>query len=106
MKKMAGLASADWQWENATAGAVAGLATVTFSHPLDVVRARFQVYDGRISNVPAYRNTPHALFTIARTEIHGSNTHFISQESSLNREEVYPNRVCTLLLQLERQVFL
>ncbi|KAK2990438.1 hypothetical protein RJ640_011186 [Escallonia rubra] len=28
--------SVGWQWENATAGAVAGLATVTFSHPLDV----------------------------------------------------------------------
>ncbi|KAF3638486.1 Folate transporter 1, chloroplastic [Capsicum annuum] len=65
---MAALASADWQWENATAGAAAGLATVTFSHSLDVVRTRFQVYDGRISNVPAYRNTPHALFAIARSE--------------------------------------
>ncbi|KAI7736635.1 hypothetical protein M8C21_025720 [Ambrosia artemisiifolia] len=33
----------DWrQWENAVAGSVAGLATVTFSHPLDVVRTRFQ----------------------------------------------------------------
>ncbi|MFS7928023.1 putative mitochondrial carrier domain superfamily [Helianthus anomalus] len=33
----------DWQWENAVAGSVAGLATVTFSHPLDVVRTGFQV---------------------------------------------------------------
>lgn len=33
---------ADWQWENAAAGAVAGLATTAFSHPLDVVRTRFQ----------------------------------------------------------------
>lgn len=32
----------DWQWENATAGAVAGLATAAFTHPLDVVRTRFQ----------------------------------------------------------------
>ncbi|MFS7935192.1 putative mitochondrial carrier domain superfamily [Helianthus anomalus] len=32
----------DWQWENAVAGSVAGLATVTFSHPLDVVRTGFQ----------------------------------------------------------------
>ncbi|XP_057499396.1 folate transporter 1, chloroplastic isoform X2 [Actinidia eriantha] len=58
----------NWQWENATAGAVAGLATVAFSHPLDVVRTRFQVSDGRTSNLPAYKNTSHALWTIARTE--------------------------------------
>ncbi|KAL8240530.1 hypothetical protein R6Q59_013885 [Mikania micrantha] len=60
--------SMDWQWENAVAGSVAGLATVTFSHPLDVVRTRFQVYDGRNPNLPCYRNTPHALFTIGRLE--------------------------------------
>ncbi|KAL8193792.1 hypothetical protein R6Q57_026484 [Mikania cordata] len=58
----------DWQWENAVAGSVAGLATVTFSHPLDVVRTRFQVYDGRNPNLPSYKNTPHALFTIGRSE--------------------------------------
>ncbi|PWA83503.1 folate transporter 1 [Artemisia annua] len=58
----------DWQWENAVAGSVAGLATVTFTHPLDVVRTRFQVYDGRNPNLPCYKNTPHALFTIARSE--------------------------------------
>ncbi|XP_073273148.1 folate transporter 1, chloroplastic isoform X1 [Primulina huaijiensis] len=57
-----------WQWENAAAGAAAGLATVSFSHPLDVIRTRFQVNDGRSLNLPTYKNTPHALFTIARTE--------------------------------------
>ncbi|XP_073141529.1 folate transporter 1, chloroplastic isoform X1 [Henckelia pumila] len=60
--------AADWQWENAAAGAAAGLATVSFSHPLDVIRTRFQVNDGRSLNLPTYKNTPHALFTIARTE--------------------------------------
>ncbi|GMY12138.1 folate transporter 1, chloroplastic-like isoform X2 [Fagus crenata] len=57
-----------WQWENATAGAVAGFATVAVMHPLDVVRTRFQVNDGRISNLPSYKNTAHAIFTIARLE--------------------------------------
>ncbi|KAL7613640.1 folate transporter 1, chloroplastic [Lactuca sativa] len=60
--------STDWRWENATAGSVAGLATVTFSHPLDVVRTRFQVNDGRNPNLPTYKHTPHALFTIGRSE--------------------------------------
>ncbi|XP_022133344.1 folate transporter 1, chloroplastic isoform X2 [Momordica charantia] len=57
-----------WQWENATAGAVAGFATVAAVHPLDVVRTRFQVYDGRGSNLPTYKNTVNAIFTIARME--------------------------------------
>ncbi|KAF9678262.1 hypothetical protein SADUNF_Sadunf07G0016600 [Salix dunnii] len=47
-----------WQWENATAGAVAGFATVAAVHPLDVVRTRFQ----------AYKNTAHAILNIARLE--------------------------------------
>ncbi|XP_015889865.3 folate transporter 1, chloroplastic isoform X2 [Ziziphus jujuba] len=57
-----------WQWENAAAGAVAGFATVAAMHPLDVVRTRFQVNDGRLSNLPTYKNTAHAIFTIARLE--------------------------------------
>ncbi|KAL4201417.1 hypothetical protein AMTRI_Chr02g258590 [Amborella trichopoda] len=58
-----------WGWENATAGAIAGFATVAALHPLDVVRTRFQVNDGRCSTVPSYKNTAHALFTIARSEV-------------------------------------
>ncbi|KAL9269813.1 Folate transporter 1, chloroplastic-like protein [Drosera capensis] len=60
--------STRWQWENGVAGAVAGFATVAAMHPLDVVRTRFQVNDGRVSHLPVYSNTPHALFTIARYE--------------------------------------
>ncbi|CAN1813998.1 Folate transporter 1, chloroplastic [Linum perenne] len=58
----------NWQWENAAAGAVAGFATVAATHPLDVVRTRFQVNDGRLSVLPTYRNTGHAIVTIARLE--------------------------------------
>ncbi|KAK7360099.1 hypothetical protein VNO77_02075 [Canavalia gladiata] len=57
-----------WQWEHATAGAAAGFATVAVMHPLDVVRTRFQVNDGRVSHLPSYKNTAHAVFTIARSE--------------------------------------
>ncbi|KAL3742536.1 hypothetical protein ACJRO7_017926 [Eucalyptus globulus] len=57
-----------WQWENAAAGALAGLATVAATHPLDVVRTRFQANDGRVAYLPTYRNTAQALFTIARSE--------------------------------------
>ncbi|KAG2243131.1 hypothetical protein Bca52824_095024 [Brassica carinata] len=58
-----------WQWETATAGAVAGFTTVAAMHPLDVVRTRFQVNEGRgFSSLPTYKNTAHALFTITRLE--------------------------------------
>ncbi|CAN8277680.1 unnamed protein product [Cochlearia groenlandica] len=58
-----------WKWENATAGAVAGFATVASMHPLDVVRTRFQVNDGRGgTSLHTYKNTAHAVFTIARLE--------------------------------------
>ncbi|KAL9464554.1 hypothetical protein AB3S75_002208 [Citrus x aurantiifolia] len=60
--------SGQWQWENATAGAIAGFATVAAMHPLDVVRTRFQVNDGRVSNLPTYKNTAHAILTISRSE--------------------------------------
>ncbi|ONH96958.1 hypothetical protein PRUPE_7G162200 [Prunus persica] len=60
--------ASQWQWETATAGAIAGFATVAAMHPLDVVRTRFQVHDGRVSNLPTYKNTAHAIFTIARLE--------------------------------------
>ncbi|XP_022775364.1 folate transporter 1, chloroplastic isoform X2 [Durio zibethinus] len=57
-----------WQWENAIAGAVSGFATVAAMYPLDIVRTRFQVNDGRVTNFPTYRNTAHAIFTITRLE--------------------------------------
>lgn len=60
--------SGQWQWENATAGAIAGFATVAAMHPLDVVRTRFQVNDGRVSNLPTYKNTAHAILSISRLE--------------------------------------
>ncbi|KAF5798635.1 putative mitochondrial carrier domain superfamily [Helianthus annuus] len=49
----------DWQWENAVAGSVAGLATVTFSHPLDVVRTRFQ---GKVPKYELFLNLHSLIF--------------------------------------------
>ncbi|XP_078429803.1 folate transporter 1 isoform X2 [Wolffia australiana] len=60
--------STRWEWQNALAGAVAGFTTVATLHPLDVVRTRFQVNDGRLANVPCYKNTGHALYSIGRSE--------------------------------------
>ncbi|KAL1183648.1 hypothetical protein V6Z11_A02G196900 [Gossypium hirsutum] len=57
-----------WQWEEATAGVVAGFATFTAMYPFDVVPTRFQVYDGPVNNCPTYKNTAHAIFTITRLE--------------------------------------
>ena len=59
---------ADWKFESAVAGGVAGLTTVVALHPLDIVRTRFQVNDGRQAAVPSYRHTFHALCTIGRVE--------------------------------------
>ncbi|PKA61429.1 Folate transporter 1, chloroplastic [Apostasia shenzhenica] len=56
------------KWENSIAGAVAGFSTVAVLHPLDVVRTRFQVSDGRGCSCPLYKNTAHAIYSIARTE--------------------------------------
>lgn len=62
------MSESQWQWENATAGAFAGFATVTAMYPLDIVRTRFQVNDGRVTNFPTYKSTAHAIFTIIRLE--------------------------------------
>jgi solute carrier family 25 folate transporter 32 len=53
---------------NAVAGVFAGFISCVTTHPLDVVKTRFQVQDGRLSHVPLYRGTTHALVTIAKTE--------------------------------------
>jgi len=53
---------------NAIAGVVAGFTTCVTTHPLDVVKTRFQVQDGRMSHVPKYSGTLQALLSIARTE--------------------------------------
>ncbi|CBI17440.3 unnamed protein product, partial [Vitis vinifera] len=60
---MSALDRRKWEWENATAGAIAGFATVAAMHPLDVV-----LNDGRLTNLPTYKNTAHAIFTITRLE--------------------------------------
>ncbi|KAF5735995.1 hypothetical protein HS088_TW14G00126 [Tripterygium wilfordii] len=56
------------QLENAAAGALGGFATIDAMHSLGVFRTRFQVNDGRVDNLPAYKNTAHAILTIARSE--------------------------------------
>eukprot|EP00292_Cryptomonas_paramecium_P011847 CAMPEP_0113663372 /NCGR_PEP_ID=MMETSP0038_2-20120614/1106_1 /TAXON_ID=2898 /ORGANISM="Cryptomonas paramecium" /LENGTH=292 /DNA_ID=CAMNT_0000578393 /DNA_START=59 /DNA_END=934 /DNA_ORIENTATION=- /assembly_acc=CAM_ASM_000170 len=53
---------------NAIAGTIAGFTSSVLTHPLDVVKTRFQVHDGRASTVPKYRSTLSALVTIGRTE--------------------------------------
>lgn len=60
--------AAEWRWDSAVAGGAAGLTSVVALHPLDIVRTRFQVHDGRLHTVPSYRHTFHALYTIGRVE--------------------------------------
>ncbi|KAI5418484.1 Folate transporter 1 [Lathyrus oleraceus] len=55
------------QWEYPVAGLISGFTTVTVKYPLDLVSTRLQVNDGRLfSQFPRYKNTAHAIFTIAR----------------------------------------
>ncbi|XP_073109455.1 uncharacterized protein [Elaeis guineensis] len=75
----------NWKWENAAAGAVAGFATVAALHPLDVVRTRFQVSDGRVTILPLYKNTAHAVYTIARTEVNGTRRSQLLADKSLGK---------------------
>eukprot|EP00291_Cryptomonas_curvata_P013941 CAMPEP_0172205748 /NCGR_PEP_ID=MMETSP1050-20130122/32794_1 /TAXON_ID=233186 /ORGANISM="Cryptomonas curvata, Strain CCAP979/52" /LENGTH=126 /DNA_ID=CAMNT_0012884673 /DNA_START=29 /DNA_END=406 /DNA_ORIENTATION=+ len=53
---------------NAVAGAIAGFTSSVVTHPLDVVKTRFQVHDGRTCTVPKYRNTLHAMISMNKTE--------------------------------------
>ncbi|CAI5481085.1 unnamed protein product [Closterium sp. Yama58-4] len=57
-----------WNRPEAIAGAVAGMATVAILHPLDIVRTRFQVNDGRDPTIPRYHGVVSAITTISRSE--------------------------------------
>mmetsp|Transcript_28095 Transcript_28095/g.66848 ORF Transcript_28095/g.66848 Transcript_28095/m.66848 type:complete len:352 (-) Transcript_28095:24-1079(-) len=53
---------------NAIAGVAAGFVSSVLTHPLDVVKTRFQVQDGKQTTVPKYRSTFNALLQITRAE--------------------------------------
>ena len=55
-------------WKNAVAGLSGGFVSAVVMHPLDVVNTRFQVQDGKLSHIPVYRSTAHAIVTIVKTE--------------------------------------
>ncbi|WCJ25200.1 folate transporter 1 [Euphorbia peplus] len=62
-------AQAQRRRDTAIATAAASFATFAAMYPLDVVRTRFQVKDGRLfSGIPTYKSTSHALLTIRRCE--------------------------------------
>jgi len=55
-------------WVNAVAGVSGGFVSSIVMHPLDVVNTRFQVQDGKLSHIPKYKSTAHALSSIAKKE--------------------------------------
>ncbi len=52
----------------AIAGLSSGFVSSFLLHPLDVVNTRFQAHDGKMTTLPKYRNTGHALISIARSD--------------------------------------
>eukprot|EP00960_Hanusia_phi_P063539 765504-Hanusia_phi.AAC.14 len=68
LKKAGSLTQEQGYWKNAVAGLSGGFVSAVMMHPLDVVNTRFQVQDGKLSHIPVYRSTVHAIATIARTE--------------------------------------
>jgi len=50
------------------AGSTAGMSAVLANHPLDVIKVRLQVQDGRSSTLPAYRGFVDAFTKIGRVE--------------------------------------
>ncbi|GAQ81348.1 mitochondrial substrate carrier protein [Klebsormidium nitens] len=55
-------------WQDALAGATAGLGSTLLLHPLDVIKTRLQVQDGAGLQIPKYRGTFHAFRSILQNE--------------------------------------
>ncbi|XP_020591692.1 folate transporter 1, chloroplastic isoform X2 [Phalaenopsis equestris] len=103
-----------WNWENAAAGAIAGFSTVAALHPLDVVRTRFQVSDGRGGScLPLYKNTAHAIYSMARMEVsilqysgqrfHGDFTSSFIAEQSTGTSKVLISSLALVIILLQPQ---
>lgn len=54
--------------EHLFAGIAGGVVSTLMLHPLDLLKIRFAVDDGKVGNRPEYRGLTHAFTSIARTE--------------------------------------